>query len=120
MLNVSIELPSHNVSTAVSSSVVAAGGTLNLTCVVSASDPLLQLPNVHWSGPTGRVVPPKSPDAVLTGPTTLAGVTHLSLYLPLVRTSQAGDYTCHAVSNITTLTLIKETTSIQLVRVTSE
>ena len=97
-----------------------AGEPLNLTCMVSASDSLLQHPVVHWSGPAGQIILPESADAVPSDPITMDGVIHLFLYFPIIRTSQAGNYMCHAVSNISTLGLVRETTGTQLVRISSK
>lgn len=125
------ELPHHNISV-VTKGTATAGTSYTLTCIVKATDSLLDNPLVEWHSPNGETITtvPQlgsggsgcdgSASVYLIGPHAESGGIGLSLHFPCLKTSQSGSYTCRAFSSIHHLRLTQETIVMETMIVQSE
>uniref|UniRef100_A0A1X7U7Q4 Uncharacterized protein n=2 Tax=Amphimedon queenslandica TaxID=400682 RepID=A0A1X7U7Q4_AMPQE len=109
------DLPRHTMTLSSSPNTVA-GSSLSIHCRIVSLDSLLSPPNVQWFDPDGNKIHNNS-NFIISLTRISHNLTSSSLFLPELRTSQAGSYACEAVSDLPSLGLVKKSISSYLLKV---
>lgn len=112
------DLPGHNITIS-TSGIQSAGSSVILHCTISLQNSLLSVPTVHWFDNNGVEIS-NSSTVIVTMTQVSSLLTTLSLNIQELRTSQAGSYTCQAVSDLPSLGLVKKTSSRHTLKVASK
>ena len=75
---------------------VPAGSEQSLTCSVTLSNSSLGSPMVKWISPDNKDIAVNTSERIIQPPLIIDDVTKVTITFPMVRTSQAGLYSCKA------------------------
>ena len=113
-----LDLPLHNITLSARPSATA-GLYLSIHCSILSLDSLLFPPAVQWFDPNENEIHNGSNFIISRTPISHS-LTNSSLHIAELKTSQAGSYTCQAVSDLPSLGLVKKSISSYLLKVLSK